>query len=513
MRPTLRSTVERVMSGNERGYFGNDFRGKLKSGRRRTTGQYVESDIPIRTLSHHVGLNENNEGVRPIVAWPAEFPIAMHSRGRPSQKKLLAQKIKSGNVIVDYDTDDEETSFTFSVPRANPDPTFFGLPEDTNTKVFALANNTKAEHAILLFVNGSNVWSVGYGFSGSGSLQDASHHAGVEKALSKVRKIPDSTRGAVAHAFETLQGALYTSDFLLANWKQEAHIIWVGSLNKGIKDRVLEYLSRVKSVELKSKGDYRRTGKLDMTNNTTLHVGGSFYTENASWISNDLKGRSKLNCLEWVKHILGVRLKCGLMGKPSGCNRITPDQWTFLTENGFLTNEDDVKTIQDSLLKTNVLSAVGDSMRYVTNNPRTSAACLGTACAVGAAFGPASIASPAATTFAAQVGGPACLGTGCVGGVATHELSRRGINKLMESKSNTPPVAIMTRKTRKTGGSGRKTRRKNKRRKTRNKRRRRRHKTQTNPPSVQRMTRSSRGGRKTRRKNKRRKTRNKRRRR
>ena len=46
-----------------------------------------------------------------------------------------------------------------------------------------------------------------------------------------------------------------------------------------------------------------------MTNNTTLQVGGSFYTENASWISKDLKGRPKLNCLEWVKHILDVPLK------------------------------------------------------------------------------------------------------------------------------------------------------------------------------------------------------------
>jgi len=345
-------------------------------------------------------------------------------------------------------------------------------------KVVALANNKNAEHAILLFINGSNVWSVGYGFSGSGSRKDEIHAQNLRRKLNKAKKIPDGTKEAVAHAFETLQGALYTSDFLLANWDQEAHIIWVGSLNNEIKQRVLNYLSHVNSVELKSKGNYNRTGKLYMTNNTTLQVGGSFYTENASWISKDLKGRPKLNCLEWVKHILDVPLKCGLLGRPSSCNRITSEQWSRLMDADFLgdldggRNIDVLKNIQTSLLKTDPASLIGDIARMATNNPRATAACVGASCAAGAAFGPG--AYPIATSIGNTLGTSACLGAGAACGLGAHEAARRGFNRTMESKSSN---------------------------------------TQTNPPSIQRMVRSSRGGRKTRRKNKRRKTRNKRRRR
>lgn len=390
----LKEVVKRVARGAE--YHGPDNTQNLRSTRRRKrTGQDVVSDIPIRTLSHQVNFGgSNNERVRPIVAWPSEFPIAMHSRGSKSQKNLLDQKINSGNVIVDYERNDDETSFTFDVANVYPDSQFSDLDADESTKVIALANNKNAEHAILLFINGSNVWSVGYGFSGSGSRKDERHAQNLRRKLNKAKKIPDGTKEALAHAFETLQGALYTSDFLLSNWEQEAHIIWVGSLNNEIKQRVLNYLSHVNSVELKSKGDYKRTGKLLMTNNTTLQVGGSFYTENASWISKDLKGRPKLNCLEWVKHILDVPLKCGLLGRPSSCNRITPEQWSLLIDADFLgdldggRNIDVLKNIQTSLLKTDPASLIGDTARMATNNPRATAACVGASCAVGAAFGP-----------------------------------------------------------------------------------------------------------------------------
>ena len=68
---------------------------------------------------------------------------------------MLDQKINSGNVIVDYDMNDDETSFTFDVASVYPDHQFLHLDEDESTKVVALANNKNAEHAILLFINGS----------------------------------------------------------------------------------------------------------------------------------------------------------------------------------------------------------------------------------------------------------------------------------------------------------------------------------------------------------------------
>ena len=112
---------------------------------------------------------------------------------------------------------------------------------DEDTKVIALANNRNAEHAILLFMDGSNVWSVGYGFSGSGSQRDERHGQNFRTTLDKATKLPDGAKEVVAHAFETLQGALYTSDYLLANWEQEAHIIWAGLLNNDIKQRAVSY--------------------------------------------------------------------------------------------------------------------------------------------------------------------------------------------------------------------------------------------------------------------------------
>ena len=489
----LRSVVNRVRRGETNI---PNTRHRLRGQRRRSTGTIVNADLPIQTLSNFANFGRNNDAVMPIVEWPSRyFPIEMWNND-PDDRALRAldTMINNGTIEMDYDSDDDETTFNFTVPNGmERNREFADL--DENTRVIALANNKAAEHAILLFINQQGrVWSVGYGYSGSVSGGDETFHENLKK-MTRRTGVREGVTETIAHNFETLPGSLYTSDYLLSKWNQESHIIWVGFLNRGIKSRILDFLQHVTNVELKSIGEYEVGGNdIEMTNNMTLTIGKSYYQENASWLSVGSKGRGKLNCIEWVKKILGVNLKCGLTGAPSACARINSMDWTQLINHGYFGRsimkgplKKIVEQIQAKLLAYNVASAVGDTARFATNHPYATGACIGAACAAPVAMGYGGVTT---TAIASKVGASACLGMGAAAGAAGCYGARKAVDKAMgKDNSEAPPVLDMSR-----GGNKRKTRRKNKKRnkrKTRNKRKRYKHKT--------RHKRKSGGKRKTRR--------------
>lgn len=490
----FRRAVDRVISGETHV---TDTRSRLTGERKRSTGSIVNADLPIQTLSNYTNFGTNNEAVMPIAEWPSSyFPIEMWENN-PDSRALytLDTMINNGTIEMDYDSVDKETTFNFSVSNGmERNREFADL--DENTRVIALANNKAAEHAILLFINQEGrVWSVGYGYSGSVSGGDETFNQNLKK-ITRQTGVREGVTETIAHNFETLPGSLYTSDYLLSKWNQESHIIWVGFLNRNIKSRILDFLQHVTNVELKSKGKYTIGGNnIEMTNNMILTIGKSYYQENAGWLSVGSKGRGKLNCIEWVKKILGVNLKCGLTGAPSACARINSMDWRELINHGYFGHQTSimkgelelkkvVEKIQAKLLAYNVASVVGDTARFATNHPYVTGACIGTSCAAPAAMGYGGVTTSA---IASKVGAKACLGMGAAAGTAACYGARKAIDKVMgKDNSVAPPVLNMTR-----GGKKRKTRRKNKRRKTRNKRKRRRRKS--------RNRRKSRGKRKTRR--------------
>ena len=106
-------------------------------------------------------------------------------------------------------------------------------------------------------------------------------------------------------------------------------------------------------------------------------------------------GEVKWNCLEWVKHILGQDLQCGLLSAPSSCNSVSQVQWENLTEKGFPNNNSaTVREVQGELLISDCASTVGSAARTLTRNPwiPTMLCGIGT----GVACAPAAMVQPVA---------------------------------------------------------------------------------------------------------------------
>lgn len=428
----------------------------LQQVRTRKTGQKVQSSIPIRSISHFANFGTNNENVRSICQWPTKyFPI------EPYETRITRKQTRQirNNKDIGIEFDGKDTMFSFPVNKGDIKIDNI-LDKSKNVRVIALANHKYAEHAILLFISGGNVWSVGFGFMGlTQNEDDINFSTNVHNKL-----------GHKGHFFETLQGALYTSDFLLGNWEQENYVIWAGYLNGNIKQKLKKYLNRVNRVTISAHGDFENDVNVDVTNNTILSIDQAFYTENASWITTDRQGRRKYNCIEWVKYILGEDLKCGLDGAPSSCNRLSPTDWDKLMKINFFYTDDKnnkiLKNIQKKLLTTNIKTTIGRTARAIMNNPKKTAACAGATCAVGLAWGPTAI--PLATAISKQIGIPACLATGAVCGVEAQRKFGQKVLNIM----NAPSPSEMSR-------GGKKTRHKKYKKNNRNKTNRKKRKNKT----------------------------------
>ena len=434
-----------------------------------STGEVVRATLPIRVIGRYANIGKDGDRVRPICAWPTrrDFPLGMWEVPDAAQRKALKDKITSGEMTSERVAGG--TQLSFAVPNGIAMAQTFDELEDEETAVIVLTSGG-FEHAMLLFLNGGNIWTCGYGFYGDASEADATWMDNFTKLLQKIPGIKDKDanfREAFAHKFETLQGALYTADYLLPSYTQAANIVWVGFMNPGIKQRLRQYLDTVTIVQVKTTGTCTKkkcTG-VTATNHLTLYVGGSYYQEAAAWMRQDLKGRVKWNCLEWVKHILGQNLQCGLLGRPSKCNSVNQEQWDRLITDGFpYNNSATVREVQGALLKKDIASVVGSAARYATSNARATSACVGAACGLAAAASPVTI--PVITPMAAALGTKACVGASCLAASGLHEVARGTFNKKL---SEAPAQQTMTR-------GGRKTRRKRKKRRTRNKHKRRKNK-------------------------------------
>ena len=436
---------------------------KKLTGRRKSKkkGMWVEASLPVESLSNYAIFGKNNQAVIPVAEWPERniFPIKRGSRGSKGEKEDLVTLISNGTI--DRGMDDGETTFTFGVENGMVLEREFSRIIPGETRVIALANSENAEHALLLFINGHKVWSVGYGFSGSADEEDETFSDNLQNLLSEKTSLGSKEKEAITHAFETMQGTLYTTDHLLSTWTQEAHIIWVGFLSEEMRGRINDFLKHVNKVELKSEGDYDTTKKVIMTNNMALEVKDSWYGELASWLGRGNKGRKKLNCLEWVKHILGENLMCGYLGKPSHCKRISDEEWNDLTTGGYFNTDLSEQQLGDILLRTQTRllasdfeSTVGNTTRTITNNPMLAGACIGAACFASAGVLGVSLATTLGVPLSFVPGTATCIASGTACGAAAPTVGREILKHHL-----TPKPPSMKR-------GGIKTKRKNQKRKT-----------------------------------------------
>jgi hypothetical protein len=438
----------------------------------KTKNKNVKCDMAVNAITRNAPIGKHGEYVRPICEWPSaeEFPLTMWDshdlKGFDGRKRKLQQMIKA-NLIKQEDAGAGEYQLSFaSKCGIAMDRAFACLP--STTSVIVLTSGGGFEHAMLLFINGTNIWSCGYGFYGSADTRDAAWHENFAILLKDwipcTKGKSESEQDAIAHKLETLQGALYTSDYLLPNYTQAANMVWVGFLDDGIKNRLEKYLDAVKIIQIKTTGG--KGQNLTATNHMTLYVGDSYYQEAAGWTGRDLQGRIKMNCLKWVKHILGQDLKCGVLGEPSNCKKVNEEQWARLIDSNFLAGAresvDVVEAVQNELLRPDIPSTVGKGLQKLTQNPWIPTMLCGIG--IGAACAPAAI---------GPTGCGALTGAACVGARA---IAHR---KLEEKMNQTPKSHKMTRtsgKKKNPGGGGRKTRRKRKKRRTRNKHKRRKKK-------------------------------------
>lgn len=400
-----------------------------------------------------------NNRVMPICAWPSKsvFPVDMHevfeNRLNDSSFDKLERMVDTERITETGEAGGDSALGYVVTEGVEMCPILDSIHED-EVGVVVLTIGSGNEHAIIIFIHGSHVWSCGFGYAGESKHSDV---LATNKNFNWMLKlIPNEMHNSttkaveekVQHMFKGLQGAIYTSDWNIPKSDQEGNIVWVGFMDLGMKGRIKDYLKRVKAVEIQMKGeirdDYGKPHDIFATNRMTLAVGE--YQEGVGWYDISTRdGRmDTMNCIQWVNLILGKNLICGMLGRPSTCNSINQEQWDSLIESSWPQRTDNaldvVQQIQDKLLNKTVNSMVGATMRYLTRRPVE--ACVGGV--VGGLCGPA-----AAGT---------CVGAGCgavVGATVGH----------IRSSLHAPTSMEMTR-----DGGGRKTRRKRKKRRTRNKR-------------------------------------------
>ncbi len=171
-------------------------------------------------------------------------------------------------------------------------------------------------HAILYIFHEAKLYTCGYGYSSE---------------INRNFKNPTSDlltmagKSNFAHTFEKMTGAIFTADAMAPSETHEAKISWIGFLDKGMVDRIQEFLNNTQIIIFlgKKEGRYNK-----VSNNTKLIVSNAYYAA-----AGILPSREAYNCLTWAQNILGIKIDCGLIGSPKHCKGITEEQFNLLKQN------------------------------------------------------------------------------------------------------------------------------------------------------------------------------------
>lgn len=251
------------------------------------------------------------------------------------------------------------SSCEIDAKRPNQFSLFYEIPEDNviignNVLRFAAAETkeynrplvflvtSNAPHAMIYIINEGLVYSVGFGFYDDMFQQ-------------KMSKVLQRFSETWAHRIETLDGALYSADFLMPNVSQGGKIVWVGFLDDEIFRRIENDVKQTAAIIYS--GTISADGTYTISNKCTLLTPKCRYCEGAGFMKN---GAS--NCLIWAQSKLNVNINCGFKGTPDECHSITPDELNAVIQNSGPELVKVVKDIQRRIEPVDICTRISRSL-------------------------------------------------------------------------------------------------------------------------------------------------------
>jgi hypothetical protein len=297
---------------------------------------------------------------------PREWKIKLHDTIpiKESDEDLIITTIPEESIVYNKLDDRDKTQgdfkayYTFDEDSCDLKPEIIiaasKAREEERPLIFAV---TSSKHATICIVLGNILYSIGYGYE------------------DEIAQKPS------AHFMEILTGSLYSRDDILPGPNHESSIAWIGFLGPEMCNRLRSFVRS--AIGIVYKGKYAVDGKKILNYNITsvYHLilppsttysesAGSTFINSLSSIINrvsvktftqqTINGAKSLNCIEWLKLIIGENLKCNPLSTlglshPGHCNGVTNTEWdqfvTALQSGNKIRLRGVVKSIQTRLLK------------------------------------------------------------------------------------------------------------------------------------------------------------------
>ena len=226
--------------------------------------------------------------------------------------------------------------------------------EEDRPLIFAV---TSSKHATICIILDNILYSIGYGYE------------------DEIAQKPS------AHFTEILTGSLYSRDDILPSANHESSIAWIGFLGPEICNRMRTFVRSATGIVYKGRYAVENKKRFSYNITSVYHLilppaitysesAGSTFINSLSSILNrssvktftqqTIKDAKSLNCIEWLKLIIGENLNCNpistfWLSHPRHCKGVTNTEWdqfvTALQSGNKSTIMGVVKGIQTRLLK------------------------------------------------------------------------------------------------------------------------------------------------------------------
>jgi len=236
------------------------------------------------------------------------------------QGDLLSRKyIHNPNLMVNANNE-----WVLVIPVINQPPQFINelahasRSVNDNEKPLVFLVTTKA-HAIIYILHEAKLYTCGYGYMGN--LENIKN-----LIATSLRTVPTEKTYNIAHTFEELRGAIYSTDHVAPTENIEAKIAWIGFLNIDIVNRIQDFLDA--TLKVVYNGKIMSPSKYSVSSNSILILNKSYYAA-----IGFVPGKDAYNCLVWAQKMLNINIDCGFFGYPGNCKPISVVQFKTLREN------------------------------------------------------------------------------------------------------------------------------------------------------------------------------------
>ena len=203
--------------------------------------------------------------------------------------------------------ENKRVSFNYSLKKS-----VLSATQDYERPIVFLVTSS-APHAMIYIIDGPRLYTVGFGYN------DVTGRSKLSKTLNRIGQ------HGLAHSIETVNGALYTADYLMPGFQHEAKIAWVGFLDMNMVNSIEEDLNTVTTIIYS--GNINAGGGYNVSNECILMLPRQ-YCEAAGFIN---KGTT--NCILWAQSKLHINIDCGFLGSPKDCQSITEDEFEDIKNN------------------------------------------------------------------------------------------------------------------------------------------------------------------------------------